>query len=169
MKKLLNFVLFLTLCAISMPVLTVGLAAEEEMPVFVQPEAFVSETVLTQPQSQPKPGFDDDTMVTLLCGGTIRELPLEEYLLGVLAAEMPAGFPEEALKAQAVAARTYTLYKMALYEEGQDTVHQGADLCDDPGHCEAFADLTTQAAALWGDSADIYRQRLQTAVEETHG
>ena len=169
MKKLLNFVLFLTLCAISMPVLTVGLAAEEEMPVFVQPEAFVSETVLTQPQSQPKPGFDEDTMVTLLCGGTIRELPLEEYLLGVLAAEMPAGFPEEALKAQAVAARTYTLYKMALYAEGQDTVHQGADLCDDPGHCEAFADLTTQAAALWGDSADIYRQRLQTAVKETDG
>ena len=167
MKKLLNFVLFLTLCAISMPVVTVGLAATQEEVPLEPHEPLVSETVLAQTQQQKR--YDEETAVTLLCGGEVRELSLKDYLQGVLAAEMPAGFPEEALKAQAVAARTYTLYKMTLYREGADTVHQGADLCDDPGHCEAFADLTTQAAALWGDSADIYRQRLQEAVEQTDG
>lgn len=167
MKKLLNFVLFLTLCAISMPILTVGLAAAEEEVSRQTHEPLVSETVLTQTPASKR--YDEETIVTLLSGGEVRELSLEDYLLGVLAAEMPAGFPEEALKAQAVAARTYTLYKMALYRDKEDPAHQGADLCDDPGHCEAFADLTTQAAALWGDSVDIYRQRLQAAVSETDG
>ena len=43
-------------------------------------------------------------------GDLVVNVPLEEYLLGVVAAEMPAGFEPEALRAQAVAARTYTLY-----------------------------------------------------------
>ena len=167
MKKLLNFVLFLTLCAISMPILTVGLSAAGQEPVLQTHEPLMAETVLAQ--SAPRRSYDEQTAMTLLCSGEVRELSLEEYLLGVLAAEMPAGFPEEALKAQAVAARTYTLYKIALYETDPDTVHPEADLCDDPGHCEAFADLNTQASAMWGDSAEIYRQRLQTAVEQTDG
>lgn len=167
MKKLLKFVLFLTVSVLSMPLLTVGLAAETKEKLPEEPDALVSETVLAQ--RQPQKRYDAETTVTLLCGNEVRQLSLEDYLLGVLAAEMPAGFPEEALKAQAVAARTYTLYKMALYADGEDSLHQGADLCDDPSHCEAFADLTTQAAVMWGDSAQIYSQRLQTAVTETDG
>ena len=42
---------------------------------------------------------------------TIEEIPLEEYLYGVVCAEMPVDFELEALKAQAVVARTYTIYK----------------------------------------------------------
>ena len=41
-----------------------------------------------------------------------EKVPLDEYLYGVVSAEMPASFEEEALKAQAVVARTYTLYKI---------------------------------------------------------
>lgn len=41
-----------------------------------------------------------------------EKIPLDEYLYGVVSAEMPASFEEEALKAQAVVARTYTLYKI---------------------------------------------------------
>lgn len=44
--------------------------------------------------------------------GIIEEVPLEEYVKGVLAGEMPASFELEALKAQAVAARTYVLKKI---------------------------------------------------------
>ena len=44
--------------------------------------------------------------------GTVQTLGLEEYLWGVVAAEMPAAFQEQALRAQAVAARTYALYRM---------------------------------------------------------
>lgn len=42
----------------------------------------------------------------------VEELPLDEYLYGVVSAEMPANFEMEALKAQAVVARTYTIYKI---------------------------------------------------------
>lgn len=168
MKKLLNFVLLLTLGAIFTPLLTVGIAVEEApVEVFV-PEALVSEVGLAQ---EERPVYDRATVIKLYTQGDVRELSLQDYLVGVLAAEMPAGFPEEALKAQAVAARTYTLYKMALYQgdEQLPEIHQGADMCDDPSHCEAFADLAVQAASLWGESAEVYRQRLQTAVEETDG
>ncbi len=48
----------------------------------------------------------------------VNELDLETYLVGVLAAEMPLSFPEEALKAQVIAARTYALYRVVT---GQDT------------------------------------------------
>ena len=43
--------------------------------------------------------------------GQIINVPIEEYVLGVVAAEMPASFNDEALKAQAVASRTYVLNK----------------------------------------------------------
>lgn len=44
--------------------------------------------------------------------GEVQEMDMGTYLLGVLRAEMPASFEEEALKAQAIAARTYTLYRI---------------------------------------------------------
>ena len=55
--------------------------------------------------------FRGGLMIRLLQTGerTIIDLPIEEYLVGVVLAEMPAGFELEALKAQAVCARTYTL------------------------------------------------------------
>ena len=170
MKKLLKFVFLLTACSVFAPLLTIGVAttASEDPDVdLYEPDATVAENQLIQtvPYS-----YDENTVISLYTQGQCRELQLREYLIGVLAAEMSAGFPEEALKAQAVAARTYTLYKMNLYKEEQPPeAHQGADLCDDPGHCEAFADLSVQAADLWGDSAAVYYQRLQEAVDATDG
>lgn len=62
---------------------------------------------------------------------------LEEYVVDVVAAEMPASFHEEALKAQAVAARTFALSRMkGLY--GSSEEHYGAHVCTDPGHCQAW-------------------------------
>ena len=44
--------------------------------------------------------------------GNITNIDLEEYIIGVVAGEMPASFEKEALKAQAIASRTYAIYKM---------------------------------------------------------
>ena len=77
----------------------------------------------------------------------IVELEFDEYLKGVLYAEMPSSFDIEALKAQAVAARTYTLKK--LY----NTNH----ICDNPAHCQAWKDPTTS----------IDYEKLSIAVRET--
>lgn len=60
--------------------------------------------------------------------GDIVELDFEEYLKGVVYAEMPASFSNEALKAQAVAARTYTRFKL----------EENNHICDDPAHCQAW-------------------------------
>ncbi len=77
----------------------------------------------------------------------VVELELEEYLKGVVFAEMPTSFSLEALKAQAVAARTYTLKKLS----------NGDHICDNPSHCQAWKEPI--------DSADY--EKLSQAVAET--
>lgn len=42
----------------------------------------------------------------------VEEIPLDEYLYGVVSAEMPANYELEALKAQSIVARTYTIYQI---------------------------------------------------------
>ena len=81
--------------------------------------------------------------------GDIVEMELEEYLKGVVYAEMPSSFNIEALKAQAVAARTYTKFKMA------DSTH----ICDNPSHCQAW---------LENDYSENF-EKVSKAVEETRG
>ena len=61
-------------------------------------------------------------------------MTLGKYLVGVVRAEMPASFEPEALKAQAVTARTYTLYKMQTGGNHGDT----ADICTDSTCCQAY-------------------------------
>lgn len=65
--------------------------------------------------------------------GEIEEKPLDEYIAEVVSAEMPASYELEALKAQSVAARTYTIYKILC-----GTSHEGADLCDNANCCQAW-------------------------------
>ena len=176
MKKLLQLAALLTLTAFFLPVLTVGFpiraaeAGEEGLlPVAGTAEARLETAAETELRQPEQPGYDASQTVTLWQDGAVREMTLGEYLVGVVAAEMPAGFPEEALKAQAVAARSYALYKLALYEKSPQEVHHGAQLCADAGHCEAFADLSLQAAALWPSGAEVYEARIRSAVEQTDG
>ena len=70
-----------------------------------QPSEIVGITVSSRPTQS------EDTLVSVLMdSGTVQVMELESYLLGVLLGEVPASFEMEALKAQAVVARTYTLY-----------------------------------------------------------
>ena len=62
----------------------------------------------------------------------VEEVPIDTYLCNVVSAEMPADFELEALKAQAVVARTYTIYKI------QNKKHENADICDDSSCCQAW-------------------------------
>ncbi|WP_458407679.1 SpoIID/LytB domain-containing protein, partial [Anaerotignum sp.] len=114
--------------------------------------------------------------VTFLLGGFSREIPqqakvlfgtadltpleseLEEYVVGVVAAEMPAAFPEEALKAQAVAARTYQVRQMqaagtdeVLYDVGQAYI------------------TTEEQQKKWGENYPFYAAKIRKAVKDTAG
>ncbi|MDE6881123.1 MAG: stage II sporulation protein D [Oscillospiraceae bacterium] len=122
-------------------------------------------------QTEPSPppstvvGTDRSTTLRVLVSGQLRQMDLEAYLLGVVRAEMPASFELEALKAQAVAARTYTLYKEL---SGGSANHPEADACDDITCCQAYK--TYEEAALdWGAEAEAYEAKIRQAVEETDG
>lgn len=101
---------------------------------------------------------------------TTETLPLRDYLWGVLAGEMPASYPEEALKAQAVASYSYMMHRretMAAHPAA-DFGHPG-DVCDDPGHCKAWLS-PAGAAARWGqDWLEASQSRLSGAVEAVLG
>jgi len=111
------------------------------------------------------PGTDKTTALNVLAGGKLQQMDMETYLLGVLRAEMPASFEEEALKAQAVAARTYILHKIA---GGGSANHPQADACDDITCCQAFKS-SEAAAADWGEHAAEYEEKVRQAVTETDG
>lgn len=109
---------------------------------------------------------DHASMIAVSVNGTVKEMTLEEYTAGAVAAEMPASFPEAALQAQATAARTFAVYKQSL---GKDTKHPDAAVCDDYTHCAAFVELDTQAEDLWGNKADEWTKKVQAAVKATEG
>ena len=161
MKRLFCLIALLMACVYALPLLTVGLGGGQAETV-EEAEGEVPEA---------KPSYDAETTITLCHEGEVLELDLHTYLCGVVAAEMPAAFPEEALKAQALAARTYSLYQLQLYENGKDIPesHNGAQLCSDHTHCKAYTDLDSCEAELWGKNAPYYRDKITSAVEDTDG
>ena len=84
----------------------------------------------------------------------------EEYLAGALAAEMPASFPEEALKAQAVAIRSFVAASAPRHED--------ADVCASSGCCLGWSSEEERRAA-WGDSYYVNQTRIEQAIAETAG
>ena len=92
------------------------------------------QTEEASPPKTPSVTAQPQTEITLLHNGTLIKLPLEEYLYGVVAGEMPASFETEALKAQAVAARTYTVNR----KKTPNKDHPDADVCSDSTHCKAY-------------------------------
>lgn len=99
----------------------------------------------------------------------VVKMQLEDYLIGVVAAEMPAAYEIEALKAQAIAARTYALGRATkLYGSAVDT-HNGADVCTSPAHCQAWISKDT-AMRRWGLLSSFkYWNKICKAVNSTSG
>ncbi|MBO5364058.1 MAG: stage II sporulation protein D, partial [Clostridia bacterium] len=90
-------------------------------------------------------------------------LDFEDYIAGIVGAELNPDFPEEAIKAQAVAARSFLLSKVATYlEDGIPDSHHGAILCGDFTHCRSYTPLEEQADRQ-------YIESVKRAVEATRG
>ena len=97
--------------------------------------------------------------------GEIESLKLDEYLLGVVSAEMPADFEIEALKAQAVVARTYTMYKII----NGNRKHGDADICDDSTCCQAWISKEDRLARWDEQKREENWNRIVVAVNSTAG
>ena len=95
----------------------------------------------------------------------IEEIDLDTYLYGVVSAEMPVSFEEEALKAQAVVARTYTIYKIV----NNDGKHEEADICDDSSCCQAWITEKDRKEKWNEDEREDNWNKIVNAVNSTQG
>jgi len=112
-----------------------------------------------EPEETPQP---EETVIRLDTGQGVESLPLDQYLTGVLLAEMPASFEPEALKAQAVAARTFALRRMS------QSKHWDCDLCGSSGCCQAWLSQSAVREKL-GSAWEGYWKKAADAVEATKG
>lgn len=95
--------------------------------------------------------------------GEVEQVELDTYLCNVVSAEMPADFELEALKAQAIVARTYTIYKV------NNKKHDNADICDDSACCQAWISKEDRLAR-WDESLrESNWSKIEQAVQSTKG
>ncbi len=144
------------------------------IPVVVVPLVSMGETEEVIPVMEPKSGggdrvtegrFQDPYKITIYRTATQKteEVDFEEYVAGMVASELTPQFPLEAIKAQAVATRSFMLSKIAEYME-KDSVegHHGATLCDDFMHCRSYTSIEEE-------TDKEYIAQVRKAVEETRG
>ena len=97
--------------------------------------------------------------------GEIENVQLEDYLVGVVAAEMYATFEDEALKAQALTARTYIVKKML--SKDKMGVPEGAEVTDTQQHQVYHSD--EELRKKWGKDYDEKKSKVLAAVRATSG
>lgn len=118
------------------------------------------ERILETVAQSTEPVGAEKSLIPILNGeGEIEELPVEDYLTGVLLAEMPASFELEALKAQAVVARTYTFRSW-----NKGSKHPEAAVCMDSGCCQGY--LSEEDYLERGGSTGSI-EKMRQAVQET--
>lgn len=177
LRDVVGTALLLVLLAFLLPVICFGGSGGEtrpetetadpegtESPAVLLPLSAVEEgewTALTE----VSPGELDTARTVRVLGadGAVQEMSMSEYLWGVVAAEMPASFELEALKAQSVAGRTYTLWKTE-----HNSAHPQADICTDHTCCQAWIGKE-QAAENWGEHAEQFERKIASAVARTDG
>lgn len=97
----------------------------------------------------------------------LQEMSLEEYVVGVVAAEMPASFEPEALKAQAVIARTYALGQTLISGGRGCDQHPSADICTWEQHCQAWISQEVAQEGWPEQKRQEYWAKIISSVQET--
>lgn len=117
------------------------------------------EDKLEEPVSAQAENVQEEKVVKLLDGEEITNISLEDYVIGVIACEMPASFNIEALKAQAVASRTYALEKMSDSNE-YDLENSTNNQC-----YNSVANMQSK----WKSNYNLYYEKIKNAVLSTKG
>ena len=164
--------LALTALLVALALLAVGVIRACALP---EGDAFTEETpepIIAAPTRSPIPVDVNFTKVHRTKvkvffpdEGEIREMLLEEYLMGVVSGEMPASYSLEAVKAQAVAARTYTLYSI---QHGGCKTNPNADICTSSSCCQTY-NSEKREHDKWGAQYPYYHSVIAKAVMDTAG
>ncbi len=111
---------------------------------------------------------DKDETVKVFSSGKVSELDFDEYIKGVVAAEISPSCHPEALKAQAVAAYTYALRIKNMKNGKAESEADGADITDSPAVHQGYYDKATRKEK-WGDDFGTFESRLDSAVKAVKG
>ena len=133
-----------------------------------QQESKNVEQITTNVEENQQNRSDDNSRTIKLLHSTtgqIEEVDLDEYLYGVVSSEMPANFEAEALKAQAVVARTYTIYQISH----NSSKHPGADICDNYACCQAWISKEERMSKWSAEEAESNWNKITEAVNSTKG
>ena len=165
MRKILIYFILLIFICFSIPIIFTSNFSERTS----------AQKVVENEVTNPKTNEIEDSEYNYSKYGTVKllhkdnnkveELPIDEYLYGVVSAEMPASFEEEALKAQAVVARTYTIYKI-IHNGGK---HGDADICDDSTCCQAWISEKDRKDKWDDDEKESNWNKILNAVNSTKG
>lgn len=163
MKKIAVFVSFLIMLIILIPAIILGTVGQD-----IKIPAIINAVAAGEDDEDGKEYNDVAVKVYIDEEDKIEEMKLEDYVVGVVAAEMPALFEEEALKAQAVAARTYAFAKIRSNGGSGCSKHDEADVCTDV-HCQAWISKEDRFKAWGPEQAEELWKRINNAVSETEG
>ena len=161
-KRLFEF-LCVSCLVVFFPATLISIVPEQKTETIYE-EIYISHTVSnTQPTEDTLPPEEQKAVinVSVLKDGAVEQMELEQYILHVVLAEMPATFELEALKAQAVVARTYTVRR-----QNGKSKHEQAAVCTDASCCQAFK---TPASFLQDGGTTTELERVTEAVRQTEG
>lgn len=126
----------------------------------IEPIIDKEETTQTTTEVESSQINNAETQVSVLTGNETQVMDLEAYVTGVVLAEMPAEFDTEALKAQAVVARTYTCRRL-------DTAkHSSANVCTEASCCQAYISVES---FIENGGTEQHVNKVRSAVENTAG
>lgn len=175
MKELLKVIVLFAALLAAIPMLTflkpsdaavpteeVTAAVTAEVSAAVQTDEVSDGTAALASENVPP----DKLKVLDFTSGQVSEIPLRDYIIGAVLAEMPAAYDEEALKAQAVAARTYAVRQREKQRLSPDPELLGADISNDSSKYQAYFTVE-QAKSFYGDGYKAYYEKASAAVDAT--
>lgn len=163
MKKIISFSLIVILICFLIPIIfTRKFETTESYSISSDLQEKVEELQIDESYN-----YEEFTTIKLLHSDSneIEEVNLDEYLCNVISAEIPAKYNIEALKAQAVVARTYTIYTIINNKEK----HGEADLCTSSNCCQAWISKDNRLEKWEEDLRNEYWNKIVQAVNETIG
>ena len=163
MKKIIIYILgFIFLFFIFPAICTIGPEKMQTEPTIANEEN--TEQTNTEEKQY---NYEKYKTIKLLHNNTqeVEELEIDQYLYGVVASEMPANYETEALKAQAIVARTYTIYQII----NNSQKHENADICDSYACCQAWMSKEERISKWNAEEAEKNWNKIVEAVDSTKG
>ncbi|MBQ7542159.1 MAG: stage II sporulation protein D [Clostridia bacterium] len=117
--------------------------------------------------AQTAPEEEKTVTVFLSANESTVTMPLEEYVVGAVAAEMPASSHPQALMAQAVACRTFALYRQRMEKAAPTSSLRGADLSDQPQRHQGYLSEDARREK-WGEDFKENEAKVRDAVRQTN-